>query len=69
MQSGWINCNSLHAIIHGFTFITKREQRPITLREEKKGEQLRTTGPYGERSEDWGEEGSEGGGRELREET
>jgi hypothetical protein len=28
-------------------FSTKRELRPITLREEKKGEQLRTEGPYG----------------------
>jgi hypothetical protein len=50
-------------------FITKRERRPITLREEKKGEQLRTEGHYGERAEDWEEEESEGGGRELREEA
>jgi hypothetical protein len=49
-------------------FIKKREPGPITLREEKKGEQLRTEGRYGERVEDWEEEGSEGGGRELREE-
>jgi hypothetical protein len=43
-------------------FITKRERGAITLREEKKGEQLRTEGRYGERAEDWEEEGSEGGG-------
>jgi hypothetical protein len=50
-------------------FITKREQRPIMLKEEKKGEQLRTEGYYGERAGDWEEEGSKGGGRELREEA
>ncbi len=50
-------------------FTTKREWRPITLREEKKGEQIRTEGHYGERAEDWEDEGSEGGGRELREEA
>ncbi len=49
--------------------MTKRERRPITLREEKKKEQIRTEAHYGERAEDWEEEGSEGGGRELREEA
>jgi hypothetical protein len=34
-------------------FITKRERGPITLREEKKGEQLRTKGHYEELAEDW----------------
>ncbi len=34
----------------------------------KKGKQLRTEGDYGKRAEDWEEEESEGGGRELREE-
>ncbi len=52
-----------------YCFITKRKRRPITPREEKKGEQLRTEGHYGERAEDWEEEGSEGGRRELREEA
>ncbi len=52
-----------------FYFITKRERRPITLKEEMKGEQLRTEGHYGERTGDWEEERSEGGGRELREEA
>jgi hypothetical protein len=50
-------------------FITKGERGPITLREQKNGEQLRTDGHYGERAEDWEEEGSEGGGRKLREEA
>ncbi len=55
--------------VNRLLFITKRELEPITLGEEKKGEQLRTEGRYGERAQDWEEEGSEGGGRELREES
>ncbi len=49
--------------------IKNRELRPITLKVEKTGEQQRTEGHYGERAGDWEEEGSEGGGRELREEA
>jgi hypothetical protein len=41
----------------------------IALREEKKGEQLRTMGHYGEGARDWEEEGDEGRGREQREEA
>ena len=41
----------------------------IALQDRKKGEQLRTEGHYGERAEDWEDEGSEGVGRELREEA
>jgi hypothetical protein len=41
-------------------FITKRERRPITLKEEKKGKHLRAEGHYGERAGE--EEGNEEGG-------
>jgi hypothetical protein len=43
-----------------FTLHYKKRAEANTLREEKKGEQLRTEGCYGDRAEDWEEEGSEG---------
>ncbi len=50
---------SVAATFNKLQFITKRERR---LREEKKGEQLRTEGHYGEGAGDSEEEGNEGDG-------
>jgi hypothetical protein len=52
-----------------WTILTKRERRPRTLRGDEKGEHLRTEGNYGEEVGGSEEEGTEGDGREPREEA